>query len=609
MLINPFALFFSTAIVLLNGTPAIIKAMASAAKVFMGSYGNRIQICDGVADDVEMNAAITALPATGGRIVLSEGTFIGAGSIKVIKPLVIEGQGMAGGNIRDWDTNGITTLTLANGVNDDVIRKEPLADAPNTFWHTEIKNLCINGNKANQASGHGINCDYLDIQVLNVRVRNCKQNGINASLDYAKNSVWLLNCQAIRNGGTGFYLKSQGMWLKDVYAGGNGVDGYYLYGGDCFISAESEDNTRFGYNAHQLAQSFADLWSSGNYDVGVYLDNVYGSYLKLFGKANRLTSPGTHPAEMTAFNVRHCTIDAIAEIYSAQAADYRAFMVGDKFTHNTVRVNLRLNENVGDNSNTKGLVFANWGTLDLTGTEVTGIINRVAIPVEFGVVAQRRKVRLNIQGYRSGADDFTEVLLDTVATGYGTSHVNGGFSTASKVAMFVNTSVTANSRGMVFSLVGLINTSASSMNRVDLSKRMVISCSIAANLSDAQVVRRIQLKQANTEGALAAPGLGIKVVNKALWGESYGSENGEIDLATSLADDTAYKLEIVHDPDAGKIEWYVNNVLKGTQATVAKVPTASTGDGYYVISIINGATGGVNAILWSGPITIRQWVN
>lgn len=58
------------------------------------AMGYPVWVCDGVADDVEMLAAIAALPASGGRIVLSEGNFYIANTIVVNKENVILcGQG------------------------------------------------------------------------------------------------------------------------------------------------------------------------------------------------------------------------------------------------------------------------------------------------------------------------------------------------------------------------------------------------------------------------------------------------------------------------------------------------------------------------------------
>ena len=49
---------------------------------------------DGTADDVEIQAALDALPSSGGKIVLSEGTFTLTSAIsRAIDDVTIEGQG------------------------------------------------------------------------------------------------------------------------------------------------------------------------------------------------------------------------------------------------------------------------------------------------------------------------------------------------------------------------------------------------------------------------------------------------------------------------------------------------------------------------------------
>ena len=53
-------------------------------------------LCDGTADQVQINAAITALPATGGEIVILDGTYNITAKIDVTKDNVsIRGNGNA----------------------------------------------------------------------------------------------------------------------------------------------------------------------------------------------------------------------------------------------------------------------------------------------------------------------------------------------------------------------------------------------------------------------------------------------------------------------------------------------------------------------------------
>jgi len=84
----------ATAIVISNDVPAAVKWVARAAKWALLGAGGRIQICDGVDDNVEMKAAVDALP-NGGTLSLSEGAFTVSSAVRVDKAVVIEGRGLA----------------------------------------------------------------------------------------------------------------------------------------------------------------------------------------------------------------------------------------------------------------------------------------------------------------------------------------------------------------------------------------------------------------------------------------------------------------------------------------------------------------------------------
>jgi len=82
-----------SAIVISNDAPTLVKTAARLAKVV---FGARIQICDGIADDVEINAAITA--AAGGSTHLSAGGFDTIATINCTTLCVGEGEQYAGTN-------------------------------------------------------------------------------------------------------------------------------------------------------------------------------------------------------------------------------------------------------------------------------------------------------------------------------------------------------------------------------------------------------------------------------------------------------------------------------------------------------------------------------
>lgn len=114
--------------------------------------------CDGTDDDVQILAAIAALPSGGGHIVLMEGTFTIGASIVITKSnVVLEGQGAA------------TIIKLANTKNIDCVQ---LGDnVPNSYTQITVKNLKIDGNMANQTTyGHGINIWQ---GLTGAKVQNC----------------------------------------------------------------------------------------------------------------------------------------------------------------------------------------------------------------------------------------------------------------------------------------------------------------------------------------------------------------------------------------------------------------------------------------------------
>lgn len=374
-----------------TGAATIVVAAYNAVDKAGADY-----VAEGKDDQIVINKAIAALPPDGGKIYLSEGDFSVSGPILITKPLMLVGSGAYAGNIRDGNTDGITTIRVASGANTDVIRKEPLNDnASGNHWHVEFRDFAIDGNRADNNSGHGIRLDFLDAFVSNVKVRQMAGNGFDASLDYTKNNIYIRDSMAIRNGGTGFYLKAQGMWLKDVYSGGNNGDGFYLYGGDTWVEGEAESN-RMGFHLYGLRHSFLKLWAQGNRDVGIFLDNyVEYNYLVLYARANSLTRPSTQPAEIATYGVRYNTIEAIVEIYGEYPGyERRAFMVGDKFINNRLTLSAKVNEDyVLNTTATKGLVLSGWGVLDLSGSIIDArALYRFETPYEFQVAGQEEKL-------------------------------------------------------------------------------------------------------------------------------------------------------------------------------------------------------------------------
>lgn len=133
--------------------------------------------CDGAADEVQINAAIGALPAAGGRVVLMEGTFTLAAAITINKSnVVFEGQG------------GATIITLANNANVAVIN---VGSGATAYSKIVVRNLYIDGNSVNQAASNGITfgtgvtySKVENVYVYDVKTRAISLEGDDNTVEY-----------------------------------------------------------------------------------------------------------------------------------------------------------------------------------------------------------------------------------------------------------------------------------------------------------------------------------------------------------------------------------------------------------------------------------------
>jgi len=90
--VNAEFLFGASALVLASDAPEIMRQAADQGRA--SGLGPLIQICDGVADEVQIQAALTALPSTGGKVLLSAGTFTLAAAVsRAIDNVTIQGYG------------------------------------------------------------------------------------------------------------------------------------------------------------------------------------------------------------------------------------------------------------------------------------------------------------------------------------------------------------------------------------------------------------------------------------------------------------------------------------------------------------------------------------
>lgn len=151
-------------------------------------------LCDGTADDVEINAAIQALPSTGGEIVILDGTYNITAAIAMNKDNVkLSGNGAATILKRMWGslgTQGVITISAPNGgccVENLCVdgNKETYTGGDNQgiFLNSSSgSNNIIKGNICNNNSGNGIFAASSDCTVAD-NICNDNSRGINLTGD------------------------------------------------------------------------------------------------------------------------------------------------------------------------------------------------------------------------------------------------------------------------------------------------------------------------------------------------------------------------------------------------------------------------------------------
>jgi parallel beta-helix repeat protein len=151
-------------------------------------------LCDGTADQAEINAAITALPATGGEIVILDGTYNITAKIDVTKDNVsIRGNGNATILKRTYNSSGsegIVTLTGASGCTIEKLyidgNKANYTTTNNfgIYLASNCNDTTITGNTCNNSKGTGI-CLAPGCNDTTITGNTCNNN--NTGIDLAPN--------------------------------------------------------------------------------------------------------------------------------------------------------------------------------------------------------------------------------------------------------------------------------------------------------------------------------------------------------------------------------------------------------------------------------------
>ena len=253
----------------LGSLGATCYVVASDAKAETIAYANILEtagypvwVCDGVADNVQIQAALDAL-TSGGRVILSEGTFHVAVTVRYnFNYVTLEGQGRTA-----------TTLYLVSGSDCTVIS----GHATVTKTQCKIASLAIDGNKANNAGAiHGMNLSGLtSFYVVDFKSSSCNEDGIFTSYEagdaaYQNSSLYLERVWLSNNGGFGLECSScGGVEAHAIYTMLNDKGGVRQIGGEsqyCGIISDRDCQNP------GVATRYPVQFSSANY---CQLNNIY----------------------------------------------------------------------------------------------------------------------------------------------------------------------------------------------------------------------------------------------------------------------------------------------------------------------------------------------
>ena len=229
-------------------------------------------VCDGVADNVEIQAAINALPAAAGVIYLCPGTFHIAARLELHSNMQLLGSGM-----------GATTLFAVNGLNTNVVY------ALNRTA-LRIADFSVNGNGPNQANdaATGIFFSTCTLSIMdNVQVYDTYRHGMAL---YVSTDCIIQNCRVSGAlGGTtphgiAIYNGSHRATVKGCWLNSNATHGIVIYQathGVRILDCVTNSNGSMGVTTSASGGvcndcSIIGCYSEGNVDEGFRFVQGYG---------------------------------------------------------------------------------------------------------------------------------------------------------------------------------------------------------------------------------------------------------------------------------------------------------------------------------------------
>lgn len=317
--------------------PTILVASSQASEALKELA--RPYVCDGVGDQVQIQAAIDDLPAGGGKVVLTEGPFSIANTIYIIRDdVVFEGAGM-----------GATVLRLADGANTNVL---VIVAATENRLRITLRDFMVDANGANQVDQgdrNDLTAVYVPFHVTN-RIQDLHISRVLVQGTRHGEGMNLESCDRLK--------------LRDCVLVANGL-----------LSVLSGDGVHLG---HGTDSQVSGLTSVGNDDTGLAIDGTQYALVSGCHCRSNGSNQFTFALGSTLGIFAHCT---------AQGGDY-GFRTGKFGTGEPATSGLTISDCHVLNANIAGVliedhtlallrdILYNNNTADLTLAGVTVLISR-----------------------------------------------------------------------------------------------------------------------------------------------------------------------------------------------------------------------------------------
>jgi len=248
----------------LRSTGGVLVAASDATEA---SRGAAAYVCDGVADEEEIQAALDSLPDDGGRVVLSEGTFEIASTIHIDRDGVTL-EGLSIGERGDAVTDGLgTRLAATASLTGEILLVQHRDDARPSVGII-LRDLSLDGRSDDLGGASpidGVHFRSHEGGLHNVRVHKCSGSGIriHGYPNWDTYDTQLIGCMSRFSGEHSIYLDDDSPDL-------------HLIG--CILAFSGLDNLLIRSGSQQIMN--CHMYAAGRHNI--HFDNA-GSRSKILG--------------------------------------------------------------------------------------------------------------------------------------------------------------------------------------------------------------------------------------------------------------------------------------------------------------------------------------